>query len=138
MPEGAALKKYVSGTKDISAASLSAFVAKYSAGELKPHLKSEEEPADNTGPVTVLVGTSFERIVMDTAKDVLVEFYAPWCGHCKQLAPVFDKLGEKFANVDSVVIAKMDATANEVRLRLHALCLNDVPNLTPVLWCLIV
>jgi hypothetical protein len=39
MPEGAPLKKYLLGTKDVSAASLSAFVAKYLAGELKPHLK---------------------------------------------------------------------------------------------------
>jgi protein disulfide-isomerase A6 len=38
--------------------------------------------------VVELNSSNFDKIVLDPTKDVLVEFFAPWCGHCKRLAPV--------------------------------------------------
>lgn len=53
------------------------------SGKVEPSIKSEPIPESNDGPVTVIVAKNYEKIVMDDKKDVLVEFYAPWCGHCK-------------------------------------------------------
>jgi protein disulfide-isomerase A1 len=44
----------------------------------------------------------------------LVKFYAPWCGHCKTLAPHFDAAAERLANNPNILLAKVDSTDNEV------------------------
>lgn len=91
------------------------FVSQYTSGSLKPSVKSEPIPKDQDGPVHVLVADEFDAVIGDDSKDKLVEFYAPWCGHCKKLAPTYDTLGEKYkAHKDKVLIAKMDATANDI------------------------
>lgn len=91
-----------------------AHIEAYLGDSLKPHYKSEAVPEPNDEPVTVIVGKNFEEIVMDESKDVLLEVYAPWCGHCKKLEPIYNELGEKYADNKNLVIAKMDGTANEV------------------------
>ncbi|KPI97250.1 Protein disulfide-isomerase [Papilio xuthus] len=109
------MAKYKPASSELTANTIEEFIQSFFAGTLKQHLLSEDLPEDWAAkPVKVLVATNFDEVVFDTNKKVLVEFYAPWCGHCKQLVPIYDKLGEHFAADDDVVIAKMDATANEL------------------------
>ncbi len=61
----------------------------------------------SAGELLVLDDTSFESTVAAGAP-LFVKFYAPWCGHCKRLAPVWDKLAEETSS--NVRIAKVDCT----------------------------
>jgi len=103
--------------KKITHDAIKAFVDDFVSGKVEPSIKSEPIPEKNDEPVTVIVAKNYNDIVLDDTKDVLVEFYAPWCGHCKALAPKYEELGALYAKSefkDKVVISKVDATANDV------------------------
>lgn len=109
------MAKFKPEKDDLSVENIEAFVKKFLDGKLKQHLLSQELPEDwDKTPVKTLVATNFDDVAFNKDKDVFVEFYAPWCGHCKQLTPIFDQLGEKFKDSETVVVGKMDATANEL------------------------
>ncbi|RYR23257.1 hypothetical protein Ahy_B03g068510 isoform A [Arachis hypogaea] len=98
---------------EVTVDNIKAFGEDFLHDKLKPFLKSDPVPETNDGDVKIVVGDNFDDIVLDESKDVLLEVYAPWCGHCQALEPTYNKLAKHLRGIESIVIAKMDGSTNE-------------------------
>lgn len=65
--------------------------------------------------------TDFEKEVMQSDKIVIVDFYAPWCGPCKSLAPILDSLQSKNDGVKAVKVNTDNETNLALRFQVAAL-----------------
>jgi protein disulfide isomerase len=108
-------KKFVK-SGDLSESACAQFLDDIEAGKVEPLLKSENVPKTNDELVKVVVGKTLKDEVFIADKDVLFEVYAPWCGHCKKLAPEYEKVAQKIRKEgleDMISITKMDGTRND-------------------------
>eukprot|EP00927_Polykrikos_kofoidii_P062969 TRINITY_DN57781_c0_g1_i1.p1 TRINITY_DN57781_c0_g1~~TRINITY_DN57781_c0_g1_i1.p1 ORF type:complete len:655 (-),score=140.97 TRINITY_DN57781_c0_g1_i1:31-1995(-) len=115
-PSAHSLAKYrlAEGKATFEAKDVVTFIESFEAGTLKPWVKSEPVPLENNEPVLTLVGTTYHDIVHDPKKDVLVDYYAPWCGHCRKFEPNYKKLASNLQHVKTLKITKIDATRNDI------------------------
>nr|ABK96365.1 unknown [Populus trichocarpa x Populus deltoides] len=90
------------------------WLKEYKEGKVPPFKKSEPIPEVNDEPVKIVVADSLDELVTKSGKNVFLEFYAPWCGHCQKLAPILEEVAISFQSDADVVIAKLDATANDI------------------------
>jgi len=67
--------------------------------------QQQAQKIKSEGPLLELTNETFEDAVIQGY--TFVEFFAPRCGHCKRLAPIWEELAEGFADDDSITIAKV-------------------------------
>lgn len=94
-------------------ASIDEFLHLAKEDKIRPFVKSSPIPKKQP-PLNVVVGNSFEDIVLDTSKDVLVMFTAPTCAKCRKINKSLKRLASKTKNIEDLVIAKIDMSANEI------------------------
>ncbi|GAA3034380.1 thioredoxin [Kitasatospora albolonga] len=63
-----------------------------------------------SGATVTVTDETFATDVLGSDKPVLVDFWAAWCGPCRQLGPVLDQIADEYG--DQLTIAKLDADAN--------------------------
>ena len=81
---------------DLKADAVDEMVQAFLDHKLEPTLKSQPIPESQDESVFTLVTKQFDEVIFDDSKDVFVEFYASWCGHCKRLKPTWDSLGDRY------------------------------------------
>lgn len=95
----------------LTAEALATFIDQTLEGKVEATIRSEPLPEPETEKgLTTLVAESFPNYLHKA--DLLVLFYAPWCGHCKNFKPVFASFAEEM-EASPLVVAQMDATKND-------------------------
>jgi len=106
-------RKYKPEFNDVNAKLWEDYLNEILDGKRPVYFKSEE-PVEYSGKgVRVVVGKDHENLVKNPSLNVFVEYYAPWCGYCKNLEPKWTELAEIYDEIPNLVIAKMDWTNNE-------------------------
>ena len=112
---GKYIKKYKMDKDNINEKDILKFVNDWENKKLKSYVKSSEEPKDNDGDVFIVVGSTYEKEVINNEKDVVILFYSPLCYRCKALLPKYEIVAEKLKSKNpKLLLAKIDGIENEV------------------------
>ncbi|CAL8331870.1 unnamed protein product [Merluccius merluccius] len=96
------------------------FCQTYLEGKAAPKMQSEPIPEGwDTQPVKQLVGVTLEKVVFNPDKTVFVLLYLPYSQKSRALFPLWEELAKAVEDREDVVIARIDASANDINLSMY-------------------
>ncbi|KAI8500962.1 protein disulfide isomerase [Branchiostoma belcheri] len=104
----------------INETNIAAFIHNFTRSQLSRHLSTAPPPVNTCLPnvtqpcVMEVTGETFHDIVLDEAKDVLLLYYAPWCGACSALAHIWLVLASYFKRASNLVLARINGDKNDL------------------------
>ncbi|GER44175.1 protein disulfide isomerase [Striga asiatica] len=82
-------------------------------GTLSPYYKSQPIPDNKNASILTLVGKTFDDLVLNSPKNILLEVHTPWCITCEATSKKVEKLAKHFNGLEDLVFARIDASTNE-------------------------
>ncbi|XP_032396457.1 protein disulfide-isomerase [Etheostoma spectabile] len=112
----------------LDAQTIKSFCQSYLDGKAKPKMQSEPIPEGwDKQPVKELVGMTLEKVAFNPNNTVFVLFYLPYSPESRALFPLWEELAEALKEREDVVIARIDASANDINMSMQgaypSLCL---------------
>ncbi|KAE7997451.1 hypothetical protein FH972_002087 [Carpinus fangiana] len=94
-------------------ANIEEFCTRLLDGTLSPYFKSQPIPDNSDSSIQIIVGKTFDDLVLNSPKNVLLEVHTPWCINCETTSKHVEKLAKHFKSLDNLVFARIDASGNE-------------------------
>lgn len=88
-------------------------LVKFVEGKTKIKASGAKKAMEEPSLVVDLTPDNFDSVALNPKTISMVGFFAPWCGHCKSIKPVWEKLSKLYAMEKHVVIAAVDADAHK-------------------------
>lgn len=116
--------KPINDDVQIDEQSIDEFIEGYMNGRKYFYRKSEHPLPEefNNGYVKIIVADTYDDYIFKNDKNILVLYYAPWCGHCRKFEPIYRELGKRLSIYSTkfkdykndIIISKIDAANNEI------------------------
>ncbi|KAM3747640.1 hypothetical protein ACB098_05G050000 [Castanea mollissima] len=98
---------------DLTPNNIEEFCTRLLDGTLSPYFKSQPIPDNQEASIQIIVGKTFDDLVLSSPKNVLLEVHTPWCISCETTSKHVEKLAKHFKGLDNLVFARIDASTNE-------------------------